>query len=399
MSAPVVAVFAPDAVGHFAPLRSVIAELARRGCEVHVYTAGRFGPQVEAAGGRCVDLFDRYPPEAADDESIPVPSRYVSFAGHYAEQVVRDVAAIGPSLVVCDTFAVIGRAAALALGVPYVSTVIGHNLAPERYLPRLLAEREIRSSERCLRAVDVLRDRYGMADASPFSYVTGMSPHLNVLFEPPEWLAEADRAPFEPVAFFGSVAPDVARGPSGFRGDGGLKVHVSLGTVTWWYWPDLAIDALEAIARGVPARADVLMSLSGGPAPAERVEALRRTGIRVEPYADTWSALAEADVVVTAHGANTTHEAVFSRVPMLGYPFHGDQPELAGLCEQLGVAVRLVDEPRAPLTSGAVAAGLAQIAQRRAHFDAALERAREWELDVIARRGEVVERMLALAQA
>ena len=399
MSAPVVAVFAPDAVGHFAPLRSVIAELARHGCEVHVFTAGRFAPQVEAAGGRCVDLFARYPPEAADDESIPVPSRYVSFAGHYAEQIVNDVAAVAPSLVVHDSFAVIGRAVGLALGVPYVSAVIGHNLPPERYLPKLFAEREIRTSERCLRAVEVLRDSYGMADASPFSYVTGLSPYLNLLFEPPEWLSEADRAPFEPVAFFGSVAPEVPRGPSGFRGDGGLKLHVSLGTVTWWYWPDLAIDALDAIARGVPDGADVEMSLSGGPAPAHRVEALRRAGMRVEPFADTWSALTDADAIVTAHGANTTHEAVFSRVPMLGYPFHGDQPELAQLCEDLGVAVRLVPEPRAPLTPEAVAAGLERIVAERAEFDAALERARRWELDVIARRGEVIERMLALAQA
>jgi UDP:flavonoid glycosyltransferase YjiC (YdhE family) len=399
MSAPVVAVFAPDAVGHFAPLRSVIAGLARRGCEVHVFTAGRFAAQVEAAGGRCVDLFARYPPEAADDESIPVPSRYVTFAGHYADQIVAEVAALKPALVLYDTFAVIGRVVGAALGVPYISLLINHNLAPERYLPGLFAEREIRTSERCLRAVEVLRDRYGITDASPFLYVTSLSPFLTVLFEPPQWLSEADRRAFEPFAFFGSVAPDLPRGPSGFSGSGGLKVHVSLGTVTWWYWTELATAALEAIARGVPDGADLVMSLSGGPAPAERIEALRRAGMRVDHYADTWSALAEADVFVTAHGANSTHEAVYSRVPMLGYPFHGDQPELAVLSEELGVAVRLVEEPQLPLTPEAVAAGIARINDERPAFEAALERARGWELDVIARRGEVIERMLALTQA
>jgi hypothetical protein len=46
-----------------------------------------------------------------------------------------------------------------------------------------------------------------------------------------------------------------------------------------------------------------------------------------------------------------------------------------------------------------VAAGIARINDERPAFDAALERARGWELDVIARRGEVIERMLALAQA
>lgn len=398
MSAPVVALFAPDADGHFARQRPLIAALAQRGCEVNVYTAGRFAPDVEACGGRCFDLFARYPPQAADDESLPIVSRYVSFAGHYAERIIGDVAATKPSLVVYDTFAVIGRIVGIALGVPYVNAVSGHNLAPERYLPRLFAEREIRTSERCLRAVEVLRERYGIEDASPFSYITGLSPLLNVVCEPPEWLAEADRAPFEPLAFFGSIAPHLPRGPSGFRGSG-LKVHVSLGTVTWWYWPELATAALEAIAQGLPQGADVVMSLSGGRADRQRVEALQRAGMRVEPQADTWSALAEADVFITAHGLNSTHEAVFSRVPMLGYPFHGDQPELAELCEEIGVAARLVDEPQAPLSPQAVADGLARIVEQRADFDAALERACGWELDVIARRDEVIDRMLALAQA
>jgi UDP:flavonoid glycosyltransferase YjiC (YdhE family) len=399
MRGPVVAVFAPDAVGHFVHLRPTIAGLAARGADVHVFTARKFAAQVEAAGGRFVDLFGPYPPEAADDESLPVVSRYVSFAGHYAEQIVRDVAALGPSLVVYDTFAVIGRVVAIALGLPYVNVTIGHNLSPERYLPQLFAEREIATSDRCLRAVAVLRERFGMADASPFSYVTGLSPHLNLLSEPPEWLDEADRTAFAPAAFFGSVLPEVPRGPSGFRGGGGLKVHVSLGTVTWWYWPEAAIAALEAVAAAVPPDADVLISLSGGSAPPGRVAALRRAGMQVVDYADTWSALAEADVFVTANGANSTHEAAFSRVPMLSYPAHGDQPELAELCERFGIGVRLVDEPLAPLSAEAVAAGLAQIAERRSDFDAALERAREWELGVIARRGELIDRMLALAQA
>ena len=122
--------FAPDALGHFAPLRAVIAGLADRGATVHVFTARAFAAEVEAAGGRFVDLFGPYPLEAADDESIPVVSRYVTYAAHYAEEVCARSRRLGVSLVVYDTFAVIGRVVANALGVPYVSVAAGHNMAP-----------------------------------------------------------------------------------------------------------------------------------------------------------------------------------------------------------------------------------------------------------------------------
>src|SRR5262249_61332502 len=166
-------------------MRAVIAGLAGHGAQVHVFTAPRFAADVEAAGGRFVDLFGRFSVAAADDESLPVVSRWVTFAAHYGDEVMREVHELGASLVVYETFAVIGRAVAFGLGLPYVNVTINHNLAPRAYIERLRRERTIVTSERCLRAVELLRERFGMADASPFSYIDGLSPHLNVLTEPP----------------------------------------------------------------------------------------------------------------------------------------------------------------------------------------------------------------------
>lgn len=397
---PSVVVFAPGAPGHFGPLHALIDGMTRRGATVHVFTATTFAPQVQAAGGRFVDVFGRYPPEAADDESIPRTSRYVSYAGHYAQEIVRDVEALAPSLVVYETFSVIGRVVARSLGLPYVNVSTGHNVDPERYVARLATDPRVATSERCLRAVAVLRDRYGIADASPFCYVTGLSPYLNVLCEPPEWLAEEERGAFEPAVFFGSLPPAqelrAGRGPSGFGG-GTPKVYASFGTVPWWYWPGEALAALEAVAGAIGGGAEALLSLGGTDVPDARVAALQRRGVRVVPYADTWRALGEADVFVTAHGANSTHEAIFNRVPMLSYPFFWDQPELAERSARHGLAVPLVTEPRAPLSADDVAAGLAAVRDRRDDIEAALERARGWELAVVAGRDAVVERVLALA--
>lgn len=402
MKRPVVAVFAPEAHGHFARMRGVIAGLAAQGAAVHVFTARRFAAEVREAGGRFEDLFGPHPLEAADDESMPVVSRYVTYAAHYAEAVVRDVAAIGPSLIVYDTFAVIARVVANALGLPAVNVSAGHNLAPGPAIEALEADPRVATSERCVRAVETLRERHGITDASPFSYVSGLSPHLNLLCEPPQWLTAAERRVFEPYAFFGSLRAvdvlDAPRQPGGFR-DGAPKVYVSLGTVPWWYWPGVVIDTLETIAVAIGREADVLISLGGLAVAEERVAALRRAGATVAEHADTWAALGEADVFVTSQGLNSTHEAIYSRVPMLSYPFFADQPVLAELCERFGVALPLVDEPRAELYPNRLRAALAEVAERRTEFDEALERARAWEVAVIESRGAVLERMLDLAQA
>ena len=53
---------------------------------------------------------------------------------------------------------------------------------------------------------------------------------------------------------------------------------------------------------------------------------------------DQWAVLGETDLFVTHHGLNSTHEAIFNRVPMLSYPFFWDQPGLAAKCQAFGIA-------------------------------------------------------------
>ena len=120
--------------------------------------------------------------------------------------------------------------------------------------------------------MSVLRERYGMDDASPFSYVSGLSPFLNVYCEPPQYLDAEERRVFEPVAFFGSLPPleELDRGGghdrrSVFGGEGrALNVYVSFGTVAWRYYRDEAIDALRALSRSLAAKPDVRAVISLG---------------------------------------------------------------------------------------------------------------------------------------
>jgi UDP:flavonoid glycosyltransferase YjiC (YdhE family) len=165
--------------------------------------------------------------------------------------------------------------------------------------------------------------------------------------------------------------------------------------VIWRYYAREALAALGAIADAIAARPRVRALLSLGGAEVD-ARALGRPNVAVARYVDQRRVLREADVFVTHHGLNSTHEAIFREVPMLSYPFFWDQPDLARKCQAFGLAVALADAPRAPLRSGNAGAALDGVLGSRASFRTALATARGWELDVMANRSSVLRRIAAL---
>lgn len=401
-ASPVVAVCYP-AIGHLNLMVPVIESLRARDVAVHVMTSADLRPEVERAGGHFIDLFTRYPLDQADATTMPRPARAVSFAAAFAEPLSDEVAALSPSLILYDTFSVVAPVIAKRLGLPYVNVCGNHAAVPERTIAALHEDGRVAISAECWAAVERLREVHGMSDANPFSYVEALSPFLNLYPEPAEFLTEPDRAAFEPLAFFGSLAPSVryATGGRAFpRGSDRRKVLVSFGTVIWRYYEAEALAALATIsAASADLELEVVVSLGHEPLNAEALASLRRSNVQVEafPDVDQWALLAEADLFITHHGINSTHEAVFHEVPMLSYPFFGDQPDLARRCQELGLAVPLAAEPRAVITPDDVRNAITRVDEDRSGFAARLAEARTWELRTIAGREQTVDRILELA--
>lgn len=397
---PSVVVFAMGERGHYKRLRPIIAGLVGSGLDTTVFTDASFAEDVRARGARFRDLFAGRPLAVADDESIPIPARFVSFAGRFAADVVREVAPLRPALVVHDTFAVIGAVVAHHCGVPRVNVCAGHNLAPEPTLAALARDPRVRISERCHRAVERLRAHHGISGASPFSYVALLSSELNLYCEPPEFLLDHERAAFAPIEFFGSLLPDPAACGDEAAFDGwtadGPRFYASFGTVVWRYYREAARSALAAFSDAVASMAGAhgLISL-GGRGTAEDAAMLARPNVRVAPYVDQWQVLAAADALVTHHGLNSTHEAIWQGVPMLGYPFFSDQPGLAARCRDLGVSIPLSEELRGAVAPATIRAALERAGTLRARVAAA----RAWEERVMRRRPEVLARIAKLAGA
>lgn len=402
----VAAVFCMAEDGHFQRLRPVVAGLVRRGMAVHVFTHERYAEEVRRAGAAFEDLFREREVEHGPAASMPVPCRYVTFAGEHGGDVVRELAALGPALVVNDSFAVAGRLAAESLGLPHVQVCAGHALDAARTRAALASDERVRVSSRCRDAVTSLRERHGVDDASPFSYVAFPSPWLNVYGEPEEFLADDERRALEPVVFFGSLPPAAELGARR-RGEGlssfgetgaGLRLYASLGTVVWRYWPAVALAALAAVAQATASLpgARAVLSLGHAAPGAGELRALERPGVTVAAYVDQWAVLREADVFLTHHGLSSTHEAIWHEVPMLSYPMFWDQPALAAKCQELGLARPLVDTPRGELGPGLVRAALEDLALCAETTRARLAAARAWEVRTVEGRETALDRILAL---
>jgi MGT family glycosyltransferase len=395
-------------IGHFHRLHSLISGMTSNGMQAHVCTHRMFRSYVERHGGIFFDLFSKYSLEQADGESLPIPCRYVTYAGKYAEPIRQDIEKIKPSLVIHDTFAVIGHVMARLLGIPHVNICAGHNVVPEDYLTALREDPRVKISRRCLNAVNVLRGSYGMTDASPFSYVSSLSPYLNIYCEPPEFLDDEERHVFEPIAFYGSISPledeksRIRTGRSWF-GSGSadkLKVYVSFGTVVWRYYAAEALRALNTLSASLADRDDVcaVIGLGGKKIGHKAAALLSRPNVSVENYVDQWEILQQADAFLTHQGMNSTHEAIFHHVPMISYPFFWDQPELAGKCRKLGLAIPLTESPRGKFGKDRVHAVLKRLVDERESMQAALTRAREWEQAVMDKRPAVHQRIIDLME-
>jgi MGT family glycosyltransferase len=386
------------AQGHVQRALLVTRGLVSAGAEVHVFTGSQFGKNFQDEGAGFHDLYAGRPLDAADATSTPIPSRFVTFAAVYGESLAEEVAKCRPDLLIHGTFAVAALVVGQSLGIPRVALCTGHNLSPRVALGQLEGDPRIKTSAACHAAVALLRDKYGIANASPFSYFDSLSPTLNIIPEPPEFLQPEEISEFEPAAFFGCIDPlrckEFAR-EADDEESRRTQVYVSFGTISHRYYATDIEQALAAVvgAAKVMPHCDFTLTLGGAKL---RVSESLPANVRVESFVDQWEVLARSDVYLTHNGLNSTHESVFLRKPMISYPLFADQPLLAKRCEELGLAVPLAQQLRGPVTPQMVCLAIDNVLRDRSAMHSKLELARTWEDRVIASRPEVIQRILSL---
>jgi MGT family glycosyltransferase len=397
---PPIAVFAVYGEGHVNRLLPIVEGFVRRGHRVHMWAPGEFGPRITSVGAQFVDLFAGRSLDSVDASSMPHSRRYIAFAASFLDDLVREVEAVRPAVVVYDAYAVMAPLVAAQLGIPSVNVCAGHASCAARYRDGSRSSPIEITSDECTWGLETLRSEYGFDGIDEYAYYA-LSPDLNIYCEPPRFLLPGLRPLFEPIAFFGSVpsAGDPRRhgGAPAFR-SARRKAYVSFGTIIWRYYAEDALAALDTLSAVLSREGfETVISLGRHEVDSESRAALERPGVRVESFVDQWSALAVADVFVTHHGLNSTHEAIYQEVPMLSYPFFGDQPDLASRCQDLGLAIALTEGPRSPLVASDLEQALSRLEADGGAIARRLAEAKDWEREVMAQRGDVLDQIVALA--
>jgi UDP:flavonoid glycosyltransferase YjiC (YdhE family) len=171
-----VACFAMSAPSHFRPTLAVASELVRAGATVRFWANMQFRAEVEAAGAEFADLFAPVALAEVDDRSIPVPSRWVTFAASQGARVAAEVLAWGAAVVVYYSFAVIGEVVGRRLTIPWVPVFAMHLIDAATMRHRTAAEPRVMTDPRCVTAAATLAQEFGMPEASPFCYFADPSP-------------------------------------------------------------------------------------------------------------------------------------------------------------------------------------------------------------------------------
>lgn len=399
MRKKIVLICVPAARGHVQRALLVTRGLVAAGAEVYAFCSRDFCDDFRAEGAEFRDLYEGRPLDLADSTSMPIPSRFVTFAAVYGESLTRDIAKLKPSLIVHGTFAVVALVVARQLGLPRVAICSGHNQSPRVAIPPMALDARVATSAACHSAVNVLRDRFGIPSASPFSYLDSLSDILNIIPEPPEFLCDDEILEFGSHAFFGCVDPlrykqlgaRISNIPSSQT-----NVFVSFGTNSYRYYAANIERMLASVVTAAEGMPNCKFNITLGGAMLQVSQSLP-ANVRINSFVNQLAVLAESNIFLTHNGLNSTHESVFLHKPMISYPLFADQPLLAKRCEELGLAVPLAEGLRAPVTPQQVCEAIERVANNRAKMHSRLEIARAWEDRVIASRPAVIQRILALA--
>jgi len=398
-----IACFAMMWDSHLSGTLELVHQLAKTPATVRIWTEPSFSPMARQFGFEFADLYRDRPLEQADNISLLLPIRYVSFAATYADHLTEEVRSWAPQIIIVEGFTLIGRLVAERLNLPWVLVNASHLINDEDHRRIVQSEYPSLISQQCREAVKRLREDYGLANASPYSFITDPSPWLNVHLEPSEWVTPDQRRKAPHIVFFGSLnAASLQQKRSSGRRPGKTAVYASFGTVMARYWPEETFHALHSLAVAVNhfSGSRLTIGLGGVAMDPAKIAKLEQLGANIINFANQLDELANHDIFVTHHGLSSTHEAIAQKIPMLSCPLVNDQPDLAALSQRFGLAIAVsADRSCVHVTPDAdmFAQALTNALDRYDDMRKNLETARNWELRTIEQRPLGAQKVLQLA--
>ncbi len=334
--------FCIPAHGHTNPTLGVVKELITRGHEVVYYSYESFREKIEATGATffACDAFDAE--QKVDPKDAVKVGKDLAFSTRLLvnttlalnDSVCKEMERLKPDCIVADSMAVWGKAVALKMGIPFVSstTTFAFNQHSAKILKQSIGELfgMIFSMPKINKDIKRLQDA-GYPVKTVLDLISNDESTETVVYTSPQ---------FQPCSeTFGDkyafVGPSVRPAEGTMIKEKEKLVYISLGTVI----NDNAKFFKNCIKALKDTDYQVIMSVGNlvdvkelGEIPAN---------ISVQEHVDQIAVLQQADVFLSHCGMNSVNESLYYEVPLVTYPQTSEQGGVATRVEMLGAGVRL----------------------------------------------------------
>ncbi len=338
--------FCIPAHGHTNPTLGVVRELVDRGHQVLYYSYEMMRQKIEDAGAVFIpcDDYDMEmklePKDAVRLGSDLALSTRVLVETTLAldDMVCRDMEKLQPDCIVADSMAVWGKAVAMKLGIPFVSstTTFAFNRHSSKIMPQSSGDllRMLISMPKVNRQIRRLQ-KHGYPVRNILDIISNDDHTHTVVYTSEQVQPYGETFLKEYYAFVGPIVRDSQQSIDKNREK---LVYISMGTVN----NDMLPFYRSCICAFSQSAYQVILSVGN----LVDIGALGYIPdhISVYPQVDQIAVLKEADVFITHCGMNSVSEALYYGVPMVMYPKTTEQKGVAVRTAQLGAGLMLEKE-------------------------------------------------------
>ena len=334
--------FGIPAHGHTNPVLEVIKELVNEGHEVWYYNYNCFKDKIENTGAEFVSCDEFDCEQNLKEEDRLKIGKDIAFSVEVLvnttlaldEMVCEHMKELKPDCIVADSMAIWGKAVALKLGIPFISSTTTFAFNKESAKIMQQSKKEMFSMIFSLPKINKQIKRL-RAKGYPFKNILDIIQNDNntdtIVYTSAEFQPSSETFS-DKYSFVGPLIRPVTEN---FVKKADKLVYISMGTVNnaMLTFYKTCIDSLKDTGFQVV--------ISTGNLVEEKEFGNLSENIGIYQYVDQIAVLEKADVFISHCGMNSVNESLYFEVPLITYPQTSEQGGVANRVEQLGAGIRL----------------------------------------------------------
>ena len=334
--------FCIPAHGHTNPTLGVVRELVSRGHQVWYYSYSFLREKIEAAGAIFVSCDDYNMEQKLSPADSARMGKDLAFSTRILtdttlaldERVCADMKLLKPDCIVADSMAIWGKAVALKLNIPFVSstTTFAFNQASAKIMKQSIGEmiKTLFALPKVQKDVRRLQKK-GYPVKNILDILQNDNQTHTIVYTSPEFQPCAET--FSDRYVF--VGPSICPVTQSIEKTRKKLIYISMGTVNnnLLSFYKTCLSAFENTPYQVILSVGNLVSLNEfGKLPEQ---------ISVFSHVDQIAVLKKADIFISHCGMNSVNESLYFGVPLIMLPQTSEQSGVAERVSQLGAGIRL----------------------------------------------------------